>query len=106
MIASPALDSPKMKCVDGEFHLSEKHNRVMYEKILQLFYYACIEGCDSIVLSAWGCGAFHLPSKEIAGLFKKVLEETKGCLKKVVFGITNHKNNYDIFKSIIVPACT
>jgi uncharacterized protein (TIGR02452 family) len=102
MIASPALNSPKLEYVNDEYVLGKVNQPIMYNKIRQLFYYAAKEGCDSIVLSAWGCGAFHLPAKEIAVLFKKVLRETDGCLKKVVFAVTNHKNNFDTFKSILL----
>lgn len=101
MIASPALDSPQLKYRDNEYLLIPDDWDIMYNKVRQLFYYAVMEGCDSIVLSAWGCGAFHLPAKEIARIFKNVLREMNGCLKKVVFAVTNHKNNYDVFKSII-----
>jgi uncharacterized protein (TIGR02452 family) len=101
MIASPALDSPQLKYRDNEYLLMSDDWDIMYNKVKQLFYYAVKEGCDSIILSAWGCGAFHLPAKEIARIFKNVLRETNGCLRKVVFAVTNHKNNYDVFKSII-----
>ena len=102
MIASPALDSPHLEYDRGNYLLLNEDREIMYNKINQLFYCAAKEGCDSIVLSAWGCGAFHLPAKEIAVLFKKVVDETEGCLKKVVFAVTNHKNNFDTFKSIIL----
>ena len=106
MIASPALDSPVLDYKEGEDDmigtLSEEDELIMYNKMRQLIYYSVQNDCDSIVLSAWGCGAFHLPARQIAAMFRKVLSETDGCLRKVVFAVTNHKNNYDIFKSIIV----
>jgi uncharacterized protein (TIGR02452 family) len=105
IIASPALDSPvlfyKDEGKDMVGQLNEEDETIMYNKMRQLIYYTAQNGCDSAVLSAWGCGAFHLPAKQIAALFRKVLSECDGCLRKVVFAVTNHKNNYDIFKSII-----
>jgi uncharacterized protein (TIGR02452 family) len=106
MIASPALDSPVLDYKKGQEDmigtLSEEDEEIMYNKMRQLIYYSVQNDCDSIVLSAWGCGAFHLPARQIAAMFRKVLSETDGCLRKAVFAVTNHKNNYDIFKSIIV----
>jgi uncharacterized protein (TIGR02452 family) len=105
IIASPALDSPVLNYKENENDmigtLNEDDELIMYNKIRQLIYYAAKHECDSIVLSAWGCGAFHLPASQIAAIFRKVLSETDGCLRKAVFAATNHKNNYDIFKSII-----
>ena len=44
---------------------------------------------DSIVLGAFGCGAYHLNPEQIALLFKEVLEEPefKNRFKKIVFAI-------------------
>jgi len=106
IIASPALDSPVLVYKDEEDdtrgQLDKDDETIMYNKMRQLIYYTAQHACDSIVLSAWGCGAFHLPARQIAAMFRKVLSETDGCLRKAVFAVTNHKNNYDVFKSIIV----
>jgi uncharacterized protein (TIGR02452 family) len=95
MIASPALDNPEL-AEDG-VSLTEADAAIMYNKMRQLIYYTVQSGCDSLVLSAWGCGAFRLPARQIAELFRTVLSECDGCLRKVVFAITNYKGNYEVF---------
>jgi uncharacterized protein (TIGR02452 family) len=105
IVASPALDSPVLDYKDNDDmigKMNEEDTEIMYNKMRQLIYYAATAGCDSIVLSAWGCGAFHLPAWQISQLFAKVLSESAGCLRKVVFAVTNHKNNYTIFKQNIL----
>jgi uncharacterized protein (TIGR02452 family) len=61
-------------------------------------------GHDSIILGAWGCGEFRGPRHHIAEIFKSVLNERNGALKKVGFGILSRKNpnTYKIFHDILV----
>lgn len=49
---------------------------------------------DSIILSAWGAGAFSNPPHHIAALFKRVLNETtfKGKFRHIVFAIFDDHN--------------
>lgn len=51
---------------------------------------------DSIVLGAFGCGAFGTPPEEMANLFKEVLEEPEYCdkYKKIVFAIIDDHNSH------------
>jgi uncharacterized protein (TIGR02452 family) len=51
-------------------------------------------GHDSIVLGAFGCGAYHNPVISIAELFKKIIYEEKYnyCYKKIVFAIIDDGN--------------
>ena len=46
-------------------------------------------GNDSLVLGAFGCGAYKLPPEEVAPLFHKVMEEPefKNKFKCIVFAI-------------------
>ena len=63
-----------------------EETRKRAETILRI---ALSNGHDAIVLSAWGCGAFHNPPADIARLFHEALEspDFKGRFKKVVFAI-------------------
>ncbi len=46
-------------------------------------------GHDSIVLGAWGCGAFHNDPEMIARLFKEALTgDLQGAYRHVVFAVT------------------
>ena len=60
-------------------------------KIRQMFDIALENGNDSLVLSAFGCGAYGTPPKEMARLFHETIESDKykGKFKKIVFAIIN-----------------
>ena len=60
-------------------------------KIRQMLDIALENGNDSLVLSAFGCGAYGTPPKEMARLFHEVLdsEKYKGVFNKIVFAIIN-----------------
>ena len=63
-------------------------------KIRQIFDVALENGHDSIVLSAFGCGAYKTPPTEMARLFKEVLsgENYKNAFKVISFAIINVKS--------------
>jgi uncharacterized protein (TIGR02452 family) len=93
-VASPAVRFPGVTS-DFKRFASEEHARIMREKIRQLFWIAQDNGNDSLVLSAWGCGAFGCPPWHVAQLFKEICEERCGVFKKVVFAILGP--NYKAF---------
>jgi uncharacterized protein (TIGR02452 family) len=63
---------------------------VMWNRILKLLYVMQKHGHDSLVLGAWGCGAFGNEGNIIARLFKLALMENfKGAFSKVTFAITD-----------------
>lgn len=55
-------------------------------------------GHDSIILGAFGCGAFHNPPKHIALLFKQVINEPefRNKYKKIVFAIIEDHNSFGL----------
>jgi uncharacterized protein (TIGR02452 family) len=60
----------------------------MWSRILKVLAAGVCHAHDSIVLGAWGCGAFGNSSSEIAPLFRKALEENfKGAYGQVIFAI-------------------
>lgn len=62
----------------------------MWLRILKVLSIGLRHGHDSIVLGAWGCGAFGNDSREIAGLFHRALVENfKGSYRQVVFAIVD-----------------
>lgn len=62
----------------------------MWLRILKVLSIGRRHGHDSIVLGAWGCGAFGNDGREIAGLFHRALEENfKGSYRQVVFAIVD-----------------
>jgi len=62
------------------------------------------ESCYNIVLGAYGCGAFGNPVKDIALIFKELLESDKykNTFQKVVFAVLKEAggNNYNAFREI------
>jgi uncharacterized protein (TIGR02452 family) len=56
-------------------------------KIDTIFQIGLLEGHDSLVLSAWGCGAFGNPPEDMAQLFACAAQQYAGYYKKIVFAI-------------------
>jgi len=65
-------------------------------KIRNIFSIALINGHDSIVLSAFGCGAFRNPPTHMATLFHQVLHEPSflNKFKHVTFAIFDDHNAF------------
>jgi len=62
----------------------------MWIRILKVLSIGVKHAHDSIVLGAWGCGAFGNDSRLIAGLFHRALEKNfKGVYRQVVFAIVD-----------------
>jgi len=75
--------------------LTDKFRDKTERKMRGLIWTALVNNHDSIVLGAWGCGAFKNPPHHIAGLFRRVLNEApfKGKFKHIVFAIFNDHNS-------------
>jgi uncharacterized protein (TIGR02452 family) len=89
-IAMPAYNSPTI--IDNQ--LTEKYAENTKQKMRIIFHIALVNGHDSLVLSAMGCGAFKNPPRHIALLFKEVMEEEafSGKFKYLVFAIIDDGN--------------
>jgi len=60
----------------------------MWQRILKVLAAGIVHGHDSIVLGAWGCGAFGNDGAEIAELFRQALQENfQGAYGRVIFAI-------------------
>lgn len=53
-------------------------------------------GCDTVVLGAWGCGVFGQDPRLVARLFRERLSAS--TIKRAVFAIPGNNNNYTSFK--------
>ena len=64
----------------------------MLNKIRTIFRLGVEAGKDSLVLGAFGCGAYKLPSAEVARLFRQVMNEPEfaGKFRLLVFAILEH----------------
>lgn len=95
-VAAPALQNPPQ--TGHKRYKYDEHVNIMKEKIRMLFHIASLNGNDSLVLSAWGCGAFYCPPEHTAELFREVIDENKGVVKHITFAILG--SNFEIFQSI------
>jgi uncharacterized protein (TIGR02452 family) len=63
---------------------------IMFNRMLKVLSVAQAQGHDSLVLGAWGCGAFGNDGNLIALFFDQALNQTfKGAFKEVTFAIVD-----------------
>jgi uncharacterized protein (TIGR02452 family) len=63
---------------------------ILRTRILKILTVAQAHGHDSLVLGAWGCGAFGNDGHQVSAFFKQTLEEDfKGAFKEVTFAIVD-----------------
>jgi uncharacterized protein (TIGR02452 family) len=75
-------------------HMPKEAIDITLSKIRAVFRAALVHGHDSLVLGAFGCGAFRNPPREMAALFHQVMEEPefKDRLRLITFSIINDHN--------------
>ena len=83
------------KAADGGF--TPAGAEVMRNKIRTIFRMGVEHGKDSLVLGAFGCGAYKLPVPDVVALFRQVMNEPEfaGKFRLLVFAIleSTHKPN-------------
>lgn len=83
IITSPAVNAAALP--------PERHAQIgpaMWQRILKVLAAGIVHGHDSIVLGAWGCGAFGNNGAEIAQLFWQALAENfQGAYRRVIFAV-------------------
>jgi len=73
--------------------LSPKDELLMRKKIITIFSIALNQGRDALVLSAFGCGAFHNPPSHVSRIFLSVLQEFSTFFKVVRFAVVDDHNS-------------
>ena len=93
VITIAALKNPPL---DKNGHLNNWAKSITKEKIRTMLNLAIYWENDSIVLGAFGCGAFANPPEDVALLFKEVLKEPEYCDKfeKIIFAILDDGNSH------------
>ncbi len=85
IITCPAVNAKRV-----DFKRKNEIGPAMWLRILKVLSIGVKHGHDSIVLGAWGCGAFGNDGHEIAKLFHRALEQNfKGSYRQVVFAIVD-----------------
>ncbi len=84
--------------------LTTEVRNITANKIRTILNICLINGNDAVVLGAFGCGAYHNPPREMAELFKEIIQtdEYKDKFKKISFAIIddgNSNGNYQAFKT-------
>jgi uncharacterized protein (TIGR02452 family) len=90
-----ALSHPELIKKNNLYYLSDEQIEPTKEKIRTILRIAGKYSHDSLVLGAFGCGAFANPPNHIATLFKEVFLENEfsGTFKYVVFSIFEDHNS-------------
>ena len=88
VITIPAVRKPTLT-EDGD--VEDWVKEILTGKVKQMLDIAFENGNDSLVLSAFGCGAYGTPPRVVAKIFHDVLssEEYKGLFKEIYFAIIN-----------------
>jgi uncharacterized protein (TIGR02452 family) len=75
---------------------------VFRERMSKLFALAAYQGCDALVLGAWGCGAFRNDPQIVAPIFWEHLGPKGlfwGCFKKVQFSVLDTSKTQGIYNA-------
>lgn len=97
MIACPAIRNPVLS-LNGKY--KKKDYDKMYSKIEDIIRLALSKGHDSIVLSAFGCGAYHNPPEDVCHIFSTLLKIYAKNFRRVVFAILDSgTGNFNYFKN-------
>lgn len=93
IITIAALRNPTL---DKNRHMDEESKTITKEKIRTMLNLAIYWENDSIVLGAFGCGAFANPPEDVAKLFKEVLNEPeyRDKFAKIVFAVLDDGNSH------------
>lgn len=91
-VAVAAINHPDL---DRNGNICEEDAALTKNKMRTMLRIGLLNGHDSIVLGAFGCGAFHNPPKHIARLFHEVIDEKEFMdkYKLIAFAILEDHNS-------------
>ncbi|MBO4489339.1 MAG: TIGR02452 family protein [Bacteroidales bacterium] len=105
-LAVAGVNHPTTVMRDGEEWIADSVLPTLYNKMRTLFRIAMAHRQKTLVLGAWGCGAFGNPPRHVARLFKEMLAEPEfeHAFQHIVFAIKGGPNggNYTPFKEVIL----
>ena len=94
-VSVPAINEPELVIKNGIYSIVDSLVEPTKEKIRTILRIAGKYKHDSLILGAFGCGAFQNPPNHIARLFKDVFLENEflGFFKHIVFAIFEDHNS-------------
>lgn len=90
--------SPNFSAARGRGITAGQNEAALKQRVDFVITIAEENGCDTVILGAWGCGVFGQDPRLVSRLFKERLE--KSSVKKAVFAIPGNNNNYTSFKEM------
>ncbi|RZJ56116.1 MAG: TIGR02452 family protein [Flavobacterium sp.] len=100
IITAPAPNKGAMLQHNRKEEIAETEE-IFKKRMNKVLAIALKQKSDTLILGAWGCGVFRNEPKEVANLFKAVIEEKySGAFKKIVFAIFDNsekKANFKVF---------
>jgi uncharacterized protein (TIGR02452 family) len=93
-VSVPAINRPELEKINGQYFIIKSLVEPTKEKIRTILRIAGSHEHDSLVLSAFGCGAFNNPPNHMALLFREVFAEAEfaGRFKFIMFAIIDDHN--------------
>ncbi len=103
VVSVAAINGPEL---DRNGKYTESSREITLSKIRSILRIARLHGHETLVLGAFGCGAFCNPPEQMAALFDEVLHEDEfwGAFKLVRFAIINNhrsSNNFESFEKVL-----
>jgi uncharacterized protein (TIGR02452 family) len=94
-----ACAAPKMPPIGPDGRLLPEDEALFRTKIELVFDIAMKHGHRSVVLGAWGCGAFGCPPRHVAEIFGGVIERLpENAFECIVFAVPG--GNYNFFEQL------
>ena len=107
-IAAPDLRSSSNKYAalvgDGTFMNNAELFGYHVKRAIHMLTVAASKGADTLVLGAFGCGAFQNDPEVVARAYKVALQEFPKVFRRVEFAVycsPKDKRNYEIFKQVL-----
>ena len=90
VITCSAPNMNKVKVIDKK-RSDAAYDRIMTERVEAIFMYALLNGVDTLILGAWGCGVFRNDPEVVGKYFGKAFNKYKAGFKNIIFGIPDKR---------------
>ncbi|NLM34733.1 MAG: TIGR02452 family protein [Clostridiales bacterium] len=102
-ITAPAVNAGIVQQREGKENI-QKIPQVMLNRIEKILILGILQGCDAIVLGAYGCGVFRNSPQNVAQYFNTLLNEEaayKKYYKKVLFSVFDRSSSQENYKAFL-----